>query len=105
MNWHRQNAKVCRRKNQTDGTPLPNYRLRISVAMAQMEQESVQMRHLVLANSGASQIMSVASPLGEAASMRCRRSNRPGNSQAKGPAVMTELWREATFHKDGSPKG
>jgi len=75
------------------------------MSMAQMEQESVQMRHFVLANNGPSKIMSVASSLGETASMRCRRSNRPGNSQAKGPAVTTELWREATFHKDGSPKG
>jgi len=73
--------------------------------MAQMEQESVQMRHFVLANNGPSKIMSVASSLGETASMRCRRSNRPGNSQAKGPAVKTKLWREATFKQDGSPKG
>jgi hypothetical protein len=73
--------------------------------MAQMEQKSVQMRHFVLANDPASKIMSLASSLGETASLRCRRSNRPGNSQAKGPPVTTKLWREATFDKDGSPKG
>jgi len=67
------------------------------MVMAQMEQKSVQMRHLVLANRRASKIMSVASPLGETALMRCRRSNRPGNSQAKGPTLTTELWREATL--------
>ncbi len=33
--------------------------------------------------------------LGETASMRRRRSNRPGNSQAKGPARPAGLWREA----------
>ena len=82
----RRGLRLAARRRNCRGKGRGRIRRRSSVAASKTAltgvQKSQRERHLSLGR-------------GRGRSTRCRRSNRPGNSQVKGPQPRFEIWREA----------
>jgi hypothetical protein len=89
---------------------MPRHLTDISIRSPELRHDAIATKICAratrpLAKPPRRQIMPCVTLLGETGSIRCRRSNRPGNSQANGPQGVDCTLERGLFPKRAEPKG